>query len=78
MDDRPVGYPVVIDAGVVEDGWTVQDRYGYSWWDALIVAAAARSGSRWLLSEDFQDGQEVFGLTIISPFSNLPQEVLGG
>ncbi|MCJ7630698.1 MAG: PIN domain-containing protein [Longimicrobiales bacterium] len=69
--------PVLIDENILEDGWTVQDRYGFSWWDALIVAAAARSGSRWLLSEDFQDGQELFGLTIVSPFVHEPGSILG-
>ena len=69
--------PIAIDAGMLEEGWSVQDRYGFSWWDALIVAAAARSGSLWLLSEDFQDGQEVSGLTVVNPFSHEPDAVLG-
>jgi len=69
--------PVVIDESVMEDGWAVQDRYGFSWWDALIVAAAARSGARWLLSEDFQAGQEVFGLKVVSPFAREPGAILG-
>jgi len=68
--------PVVIDEGLLEDGWAVQDRYGFSWWDALIVAAAARSGSRWLLSEDFQDGQEIFGLKVVSPFTHEPEAIV--
>lgn len=67
--------PVVLDQGVLEDGWAVQDRYGFSWWDALIVAAAARSGARWLLSEDFQDSQEVFGLTVVNPFGTDPESL---
>ena len=69
--------PIVIDEGVMEDGWAVQDRYGFSWWDALVVAAAARSGARWLLSGDFQDGQEVFGLTVVNPFAHEPEAILG-
>ena len=69
-------HPVVTDGGVLEEAWTVQDRYGISWWDSLITAAAARSGSRWLLSEDFQDGQELAGVTVISPFTRAPEEIL--
>jgi len=69
--------PVVIDENILEDGWAVQDRFGFSWWDALIVAAAARAGSRWILTEDFQDGQEVFGLRIVNPFSQDPGAILG-
>ena len=69
--------PVPMDAGILEDGWMVQDRYGLSWWDALIVAAASRSGSRWILSEDFQAGQDLLGLTVLDPFVQGPETILG-
>jgi predicted nucleic acid-binding protein len=36
---RPVG----IDRRLVEGAWMLQDRYRFSWWDALIVAAAQRA-----------------------------------
>lgn len=68
--------PVVVDGTVVERAWDVQDRHGFSWWDALIVAAALRSRCRYLLTEDLQDGQEVEGLTIVSPFTSLPGAIL--
>jgi predicted nucleic acid-binding protein len=69
-------HPVVADQGLLEDGWVIQDRYRFSWWDSLVIAAAARSSSRWLLSEDFQDGQELSGITVISPFTRGPEEIL--
>ena len=69
--------PTVIDLQVMERAWTVQDRFGFSWWDALIVAAALAGSCRYLLTEDLQDGQEVEGLRIVSPFAHEPEVVLG-
>ena len=70
--------PVGIDQRTIEGAWDVQDRYGYSWWDSLIVAAALQSGCRYLLSEDLQTGQVIDTMTIISPFAKEPEEVLPG
>ena len=38
--------PVVTDAAVMEGAWLAQDRFRFSWWDALIVAAAQRAECR--------------------------------
>lgn len=46
----------------------VQERNQLSFWDALIVAAATRSGADLLLSEDLNAGQIVEGVRIVSPF----------
>lgn len=46
----------------------VQARYGYSFYDSLIVAAALDAGCNRLYSEDMQDGQRIEGLTIENPF----------
>jgi len=46
----------------------VQARYGYAFYDALIVAAALDAGCALLYSEDLQDGQRIDGLTIENPF----------
>jgi predicted nucleic acid-binding protein len=70
--------PVGIDQRTIEEAWDVQDRYGYSWWDSLIVAAALQSGSRYLLTEDFQTGQVIDTMTIISPFAQEPEKILPG
>jgi predicted nucleic acid-binding protein len=43
-------------------------RYGFSWYDAVIVAAAMEAGCRVLLTEDLQGGMEVEGLRIENPF----------
>lgn len=69
--------PVVPDRPVVERAWEVQDRFGLSWWDSLIVAAALRAACPYLLTEDLQDGQELEGTTVVDPFAHEPEEVLG-
>jgi len=43
-------------------------RYGFSWYDALIVAAAMEARCQVLLTEDLQDGMDVEGLRIENPF----------
>lgn len=71
---RPVG----IDQRTIAGAWEVQNAYGYSWWDSLIVATALQSGSRYLLTEDLQTGQVIDTITIISPFGEEPEEILAG
>ncbi|MES2305547.1 MAG: PIN domain-containing protein [Gemmatimonadota bacterium] len=39
-------------------------------WDALILASAAESGCRLLLSEDYQEGFTWNGVTVTSPFAS--------
>lgn len=46
----------------------VQARYGYSFYDALIIAAALEAGCARLLTEDMQHGQRIEGLMIVNPF----------
>ena len=60
--------PVDVDRSLVENGWIIQDRYAFSWWDSLIIAAAQKANCSILLSEDLQHQQQIEGLTIINPF----------
>jgi predicted nucleic acid-binding protein len=48
--------------------WEVEDRYGFSWWDSLVIASALDTGSGILISEDLQHGQTISGLRILNPF----------
>lgn len=50
----------------------VQARYGFSFYDSLIIAAALEAGCTRLYSEDMQHGQRIEGLTIQNPFVGLP------
>jgi predicted nucleic acid-binding protein len=40
-----------------------------SFWNALIVAAAASSGCAELYSEDLNDGQVIQGVRVMNPFA---------
>lgn len=39
-----------------------------SFWDALIVTAAAKCGAKVLYTEDLQNGQTIAGVKIVNPF----------
>jgi predicted nucleic acid-binding protein len=54
--------------GLYERALDIQSRYQYSFYDALIIAAALSGGCTRLLSEDLQHGQRIEGLTIENPF----------
>jgi predicted nucleic acid-binding protein len=64
--------PLLPDMDLLASGWAEQDRYGFSFWDALIVAAARRLGCAIVLTEDLQDGQDLGGMVVQSPFTTRP------
>jgi predicted nucleic acid-binding protein len=43
-------------------------RWGLSFWDSLIVAAARKVGCRRLLSEDLSPEQDYDGISVVNPF----------
>lgn len=61
--------PVSPAESLLEDAWNIEDRYGLSWWDSLIVASARAAGCIILLSEDLQAGLDIDGLRVMNPFS---------
>jgi predicted nucleic acid-binding protein len=64
--------PYPVSAELIEKAFSVQDRFGFSFWDTLIVAAAQATGSRYLLTEDLQDGQTLGKLVVVNPFLHNP------
>lgn len=64
--------PVATDLPIMESAWRIEDRFGFSWWDALIVAQALASGCEAILTEDLQHGQDLFGVRVIDPFQVEP------
>lgn len=60
--------PWVCDHATVENAWAVESRFGLSYWDALMVAAAQQQGCTLLLSEDLQHDQQIDGVRIVNPF----------
>jgi predicted nucleic acid-binding protein len=46
----------------------IAERYGFTIYDGLIIAAASLAKCRVVYTEDLQDGQPVHGLTVENPF----------
>ncbi len=47
----------------------VQERFGYGFYDSLILAGALEAGCTTLYSEDLQAGQRIETLEIVDPFA---------
>jgi len=63
-----VWQPLEISTTLIESAWDIQDQYGYSWWDTLVISSALFLDCSYLLSEDMQHDQHIGNLTIINPF----------
>ena len=59
---------VALDLALVRRAISTQIRYGISYWDALIVAAAESAGCTRILSEDLNHGQAYNGVVVVNPF----------
>lgn len=59
---------VVTDAELFAHARQLCERYQLRYWDAAIVAAAARLKAPVLYSEDLSDGQEYDGVRVVNPF----------
>ena len=61
---------IVVDDETVTTALDCHEKYGYAYYDSLMLASALESGCQYLLSEDMADGQEIEGsLTIKSIFT---------
>jgi len=63
-----VWQPLEISTKLIASAWDIQDQYGYSWWDTLVISSALFLSCTYLLSEDMQHDQHIGNLTIINPF----------
>ena len=60
---------VDMTAADVGAAFRIEDEARISFWDALIIASAAKAGAVRLLSEDLNAGQVIAGVRIENPFS---------
>ena len=67
MEDYLCWDVIVNDGGAILEALTLEDRYQLSFWDALIVHAAQRSGVDTLYSEDLNPGQSYGSVTVVNP-----------
>lgn len=47
-------------------------RFGISYWDAAIIAAAMELGCHTVYSEDLNHGQDYGGVRVVNPFLGVP------
>ncbi len=53
----------------LREGMRLRERYGYAWWDSVLLATALEAGCSVFYSEDLHDGQVLEGgLRIENPF----------
>jgi predicted nucleic acid-binding protein len=64
---RPL-YRIDTTAELIESAVGIKDRWRYSFYDSMIIAAALACGAKTLYSEDLQHGQRIENLTIVDPF----------
>ena len=68
--------PIQLGAAVLDGAWAVEQRYGLSFWDSLIVSAAQLANCEYLLTEDLQEGQSLNGVRVLNPFQQDPKAIL--
>ena len=57
-----------VDEEIVRDGIFLSRKYGLKYYDAALLAAAARLGANIFYSEDLNHGQKYGSVTVINPF----------
>lgn len=62
---------VWIDNDLVKNAVQISSSSQISYWDGLVVAAAARAGCERLLTEDLNDGQVIGSVCIENPFRDV-------
>jgi predicted nucleic acid-binding protein len=68
--------PVAPDLQMLAAAWSAEERFGLSFWDALIVAAAQVARCNILLTEDLQHDMDLEGVRVIDPFQVAPGDRL--
>jgi predicted nucleic acid-binding protein len=69
LDDLTAWPTVVVDYPAIRAAVELGMEANLSFWEALIVVAAARSGARALYTEDLNHGQEILGIQVRNPFA---------
>jgi predicted nucleic acid-binding protein len=72
--DYLVWRPLPLNEPVLLAAWGIEDRYGLSFWDSLIIGAARVLECEEVVTEDLQDGQDFGGTVVVNPFLHAPGE----
>jgi len=65
---RAVCTVVVADTATHDLGLDIAERYKFSIYDSMLLAAAQRANCTTFFTEDMQHGQKIGGLTVRNPF----------
>jgi len=61
-----------VSQSIIFNALNINEKYGYSFYDCLIIAAALDSECNVLYTEDMQNGQVINGkLKIVNPFNGI-------
>ena len=66
--------PQQSDGLLLREAREIEGRYGLSWWDSMIVAAARLQNCTLLLTEDLQHEAVIGGVKVLNPFLHTVQE----
>jgi predicted nucleic acid-binding protein len=69
VDDLCALTVVEADHTLVREAIAIHAQQQISYWDAMIIASAARAGCTRLLSEDLQRDRTIAGVRIVDPFA---------
>lgn len=72
LEDLTAWPLMVIDFAAIRAAVELGDQAKLSFWDALVVVAAARTGATVLYTEDLNHDQEILGVRIRNPFVSSP------
>jgi predicted nucleic acid-binding protein len=61
---------IVNDGPAILEAIELQKKHRFGFWDALVIQAALKGGAGVLLSEDFEPGRRILGMTIRNPFKD--------
>ena len=66
-----MSWEVVVNTGEsIIEAIALEQRYGITFWDALVVNSARACGAEVLYSEDLNDGQVYDSVRVVSPFGS--------
>ena len=68
LEDLTAWPLMTVDYAAIRAAVELAGEAKLSFWDALVVVAAARTGAAVLYTEDLNDGQEILGVRISNPF----------
>ena len=69
LEDLTAWPLMTIDYAAIRAAVRLASQATLSFWDALVVVAAARTGAAVLYTEDLIHGQEILGVRVSNPFA---------